>query len=68
MGLSNWYEGEFAIYMLKSLTKLELMVIDPSITFNGSRKWTNHPPHHSWRERHKAIVQDKLEKVKMSKL
>jgi hypothetical protein len=64
--MGNWYEVEFAIYMLESLTKLELMVIDPSITFNGSREWTNHPPHPSWRERHKAIVQEKLEKVKTS--
>ncbi|GMY08972.1 putative F-box domain, leucine-rich repeat domain, L domain-containing protein [Fagus crenata] len=64
--MGNCYEVEFAIYMLKSLTKLKLMVIDPSITFNGSREWTNHRPHPSRRERHKAIVQEKLEKVKTS--
>ena len=68
--MGNWYEVDFAIYMLESLTKLELMVIDPShptIRF-GSRTWTNNEPtpHSSWRERHKAIVQEKLEKVNTS--
>ena len=63
--VGNWYEVEFAIYMLESLKKLELMVIDPSTRCYRNGMWANYVDS-SWEEKHKPIVQDRLEKVKTS--
>ncbi|XP_030931052.1 uncharacterized protein LOC115956930 [Quercus lobata] len=63
--VGNWYEVEFAIYMLESLKILELMVIDPSTRCYRNGMWANYVDS-SWEEKHKPIVQDKLEKVKTS--
>ena len=50
---------------LKALTKLELMVIDPSRRCYRNGMWANYTDP-SWEEKHKSIVQEKFEKVKMS--
>ena len=63
--MGSWCEVEFAIYMLESLTKLELMVIDPSRRCYRNGMWANYTDP-SWEEKHKSIVQDKFEKVKRS--
>ena len=50
---------------LKALTKLELMVIDPSRRCYRNGMWANYTDP-SWEEKHKSIVQEKFEKVKTS--
>ena len=56
-------EVNFAIY--KALTKLELMVINPSRRCYRNGMWANYTDP-SWEEKHKSIVQEKFEKVKTS--
>ncbi|XP_062013908.1 uncharacterized protein LOC133730305 [Rosa rugosa] len=61
----NWYEIEFAIWILKNTTNLEIMVIDPNwkrYLGDGDYIELNHS---TWQKgRHRAVVREKLKEVK----